>query len=578
MKIVLKYLAAYKKESILAPLFKMTEALFELLVPLVVARIINEGIANHDKAFVVKMCGVLILLSIVGLAFSITAQFFSAKAATGASSAMRQDVFSHVMGFSPEVAGRIGKDTLITRITSDINQVQSGINMVLRLFLRSPFVVVGALVMAFIVDAKSSVIFLAVIVILSVVVYLIMKVTLPGYKSIQKLLERVLSLVSENLEGARVIRAFSLEDSEKAEVNKRVETLYEKQIKIGAVSAYLNPVTYVAVNLGVIVLIYCSMNQVEKGILLSGEVVALVNYMNQILVELLKLANLIVLLMKAIPCATRLEELMAVESDTRDHESEADSVENADINVEDITFTYPGASEASLENVSFSIPAGSTFGIIGGTGSGKSTLLSLLLHDYDVDAGSVKISGKDIKHFSDEKISEIFGVVPQKAVLFTGTVRSNLSLKKDVSDAEMTEALKVAQAYDFVAQKDGLDTEVAVMGRNFSGGQRQRLTIARGVLGKPKVLLLDDAASALDLSTEAALRKELFSLSSKPSIVIVSQRASSVKSCNQILVLDDGKVAGLGSHEMLMKDCDIYQEIYYSQYPKDSVGEGVVNE
>ncbi len=576
MKLVLKYLAAYKKESILAPLFKMTEALFELLVPLVVAKIINNGIAGQDRAYVIKMCALLVLLSAVGLAFSITAQFFSAKAATGASCSMRQDVFSHVMSFSPEVSERIGRDTLITRITSDINQVQSGINMVLRLFLRSPFVVIGALVMAFIVNVKASLIFLIVIAILSLVVYLIMSVTLPGYKSIQKLLERVLSLVSENLEGARVIRAFSLEESEREEVGSRVESLYEKQIKIGRVSAYLNPVTYVVVNLGIIALIYCSMKQVEGGILLSGEVVALVNYMNQILVELLKLANLIVLLMKAIPCAARLEELMAVSPDDRLHESLAELSSNASANIKvsNVSFAYPGAKEPSVIDVSFDIPAGSTFGIIGGTGSGKTTLLSLLTHDYDASEGRIAIADKDICQYSDEAISQIFGVVPQKAQLISGTVRSNLSLKDGVSEEEMIEALKVAQAYDFVVAKEGLDTEVTAMGHNFSGGQRQRLTIARALVGKPDILILDDSASALDLATEAALRKELFSLKSKPTVIIVSQRASSVKTCDQVLVLDDGRAVGLGSHDDLMKNCETYQEIYYSQYPR----EGVVNE
>lgn len=574
MRFILNYVKEYKIRAILAPLFKMLEAIFELLVPLVMASIINKGIASSDTHYIMLMSGVLVLLAVVGLCFSITAQYFSAYVAVYSSARIRRDLFAKILSLSQGAKEKVGEEVLTTRMTADINQIQNGINMVLRLFLRSPFIVAGATIMAFIVDVKSALTFLVVVAALSIFVYFIMKYTLPRYKTIAARLEKVLHATSENLSGARVLRAFVQVDAEAERFNNKTGQLAEMQIHTGKIAALLNPVTYVIVNIGVVGLIYVAGRRVDSGFILQGDVVALVNYMGQILVELIKLANLIVLLMKAFPSADRVSELMEMKSDERDVLTEGAIIGGSDntpfISVKNVSFSYNNSNEMDLEDISVEIPAGSVLGITGGTGSGKSTLLKLLNHTYDVTKGVVEIRGTDVKKFSDSYLADIFGIVPQKASLFSGTVRSNMAMRDaDASDEEINSALNIAQACDFIAAKEGLDTEVKARGANFSGGQKQRLTIARALVGKPKVLMLDDSASALDLSTEAKLRKALSELDWNPTIIIVSQRASSVMNADQILVLEDGKCVGLGKHEELLKTCREYEEIYYCQYPRE---------
>ncbi len=578
MRFILNYLKQYKIRAILAPLFKMLEAIFELLVPLVMASIINKGIASSDTHYIIKMSGVLLLLAVVGLIFSITAQYFSAYCAVFTAAEIRRDLFAKILSLSQGTKEKIGEEVLTTRITNDINQIQNAINMVLRLFLRSPFIVAGATIMAFIVDVKSALIFLLVVGLLSLIVFFIMKYTLPRYKTIAARLERVLHATSENLEGSRVLRAFCRVEGEKQDFEQKTKDLATMQIGTGKVSALLNPVTYVVVNIGIVFLIYVATKRVDGGFILQGDVVALVNYMSQILVELIKLANLIVLLMKAFPSADRVQELMEMKSDERVHEPiPSDEViiggskELGSISLKDVSFSYNGTNEMDLEDISLEIPAGSVLGVIGGTGSGKSTLLKLMNHTYDVTEGVVEIDGQDVKKLTDAWLSDLFGIVPQKAFLFSGTVRSNMTMKNpDASDEEIKSALNTAQALDFVEAKEGgIDATVAARGANFSGGQRQRLTIARALVSKPRILVLDDSASALDLGTEAKLRKALRALPWKPTIIIVSQRASSVKDADQIIVLDEGKCVGLGTHETLINTCETYEEIYYCQYPRE---------
>ncbi len=575
MSFILGYVKKYKIRAILAPLFKMLEAIFELLVPLVMAAIINKGIGNSDTHYILKMSGVLLFLAVVGLMFSITAQYFSAYVAVYSAAEIRHDLFEKILSLSQGAKEKVGEEVLTTRITNDINQIQNAINMVLRLFLRSPFIVAGATIMAFIVDVKSALIFLVVVGLLSVIVFFIMKYTLPRYKTIAARLERVLHATSENLEGARVIRAFGKVEDEKVEFKSKTDELASMQINTGKISALLNPVTYVVVNIGIVFLIYIASRRVDSGFILQGDVVALVNYMSQILIELIKLANLIVLLMKAFPSADRVQELMEMKSDERTH-GEADKMDEASnnsgaISLKNVSFAYNQGTEMDIEDIDLEIPAGSVLGVLGGTGSGKSTLLKLMNHTYDVTKGVVEIDGKDVKNLTDAKLSELFGIVPQKAMLFQGTVRSNMSMKNlQPSDDEIKSALNTAQALDFVEAKEGgIDTTVSGRGSNFSGGQKQRLTIARALMGQPRILVLDDSASALDLATEARLRKALNELSWKPTIIIVSQRASSVKEADQIIVLDDGKCVGLGTHEKLLAECETYQEIYYCQYPRE---------
>ena len=573
MSFIVEYIKKYTVRAILAPLFKMLEAIFELLVPLVMAAIINKGIASSDTHYIIRMSGVLFFLAVVGLLFSITAQYFSAFVAVYAASEIRRDLFEKILSLSQGMKEKVGEEVLTTRITNDVNQIQNAINMVLRLFLRSPFIVVGATIMAFIVDIKSALTFLVVVSLLSLIIYFIMKYTLPRYKTIAARLEKVLHAVNENLEGARVLRAFCQVEEEKDSFNNKTEELATMQISTGKVAALLNPVTYVVVNYGIVALLFVGMKRVDSGYILQGDVVALVNYMSQILVELIKLANLIVLLMKAFPSADRVQELMEMKSDERFHDDseEHPEITSGGISFENVSFSYNGNSEYDLEDITLNVKPGTVLGVIGGTGSGKSTLLSLINHTYDATKGVVRIDGVDVRMLSDNDISKLFGIVPQKALLFSGTVRSNMTMKvPDASEEDIKSALNIAQATDFVETKEGsIDAVVSGHGSNFSGGQRQRLTIARALIGQPKILILDDSASALDLATEARLRRGLMSLPWKPTIIIVSQRASSVMDADQIIVLDDGKCVGLGTHKELLNNCPTYEEIYYCQYPRE---------
>ncbi len=581
MKFLGQYLKDYKKESILAPLFKMLEAVFELLVPLVMAAIMDVGIAGGDKSYVLRMCAVLIGLAVVGLAVSITAQYFAAKAAIFSAAKMRQDLFCHIMDMSAESHGKIGSAALTTRITSDINQIQSGVNMFLRLFMRSPFIVFGAMIMAFIVDKKSTGIFLVVIALLSLVVFLVMKTTLPIFSGIQKKMEGIFLAVGENLEGARVIRAFGNQQIEKEGFSQKTENLYQDQMRAGKISALLNPLTYVLVNLGVVALIYFGGKQVEASFLAKGQVVALVNYMSQILVELIKLANLIVVLMKAFPSVERVQQVMEMTADEREFLLEktggmdSNEQEEADLAVsyEGVSFAYPGAMEPSISDISFSVKKHGVVGIIGGTGSGKSTILHLLNHTYDATDGQITLFGKDVKKYSTKELSKIIGLVPQRGVLFSGSIRDNICFgREDISEEMLSLAISAAQADNVIeSKKNGLEEEVLQNARNLSGGQRQRLTIARALAARPEILVLDDAASALDVATDAALRKAIRELPWRPTTFIVSQRASSVMDADEILVMEEGRLVGKGSHEELLASNEVYQEIYYSQFPKNSL-------
>lgn len=569
MKFAAHYLADYKKESLLAPLFKMLEAIFELLVPLVMARIIDIGIANGDRGYILIHGGLLILLAIVGLTVAIIAQWFSAKAAINASGRMRSDLFFHIMKFSRGTLEKEGTAALVTRITNDVNQVQNGMNMFLRLFLRSPFIVFGAMIMAFTVDVRAALVFCVVIPVLGLVVYLVMRATLPRFRRIQEGLEEILLTVNENLEGVRVIRAFRVEDAQDKRFMDETSSLYDQQIGAGRISALLNPVTYALINLGIAAVLRVSGTQVQLGVLTQGETVALVNYMSQILVELIKLANLILLLTRAISSAGRLEEILNTEPDERTHDEASDISDNGTaIEFDHLSFTYPGSRDYALSDISFTVKPGQTLGIIGGTGSGKSSLVRLIRHAYDPSEGMISIDGRDIRSISDDDMVHIVGNVPQRAELFAGTIRYNLRLAKpDATDDEMWQALDAAQAKEIVEKKEkGLDEPVQRGGTNFSGGQKQRLTIARALIKKPQILILDDSASALDMLTERHLRDAIAELPWHPTTITISQRASSVMSCDQILVLDGGKCAGLGTSEELLKTCPIYREIYSTQF------------
>lgn len=571
MRFAAHYLGDYKKESLLAPLFKMLEAIFELLVPLVMAKIIDVGIANKDTGYIMRMCGMLILLAVIGLTVAIIAQYFSAKAAINAAGQMRQDLFFHIMKFSRGTLENAGTASLVTRITNDVNQVQNGMNMFLRLFLRSPFIVFGAMIMSFTVDVKAALAFCVVIPVLGLVVYLVMRATLPKFRKIQEGLEKVLLTVNENLEGVRVIRAFRVEKKQDKRFKDETADLYGRQVSAGRISALLNPVTYAVINLGIAIILWISGGQVNTGSLTQGEAVALVNYMSQILVELIKLANLILLLTRAISSAGRLQEILTTEPDERTHEKLADSsneLNDTAIEFDDLSFTYPGSRDYALSDISVKIGRGQSLGIIGGTGSGKSSLVRLLRHAYDPTSGSLKLFGKDITAYSDEELVQTIGHVPQKANLFTGTIKYNLQLAKpDATEEEMWAALDAAQAKEIVENKENkLDEFIQRGGTNFSGGQKQRLTIARALIKKPDILILDDSASALDMLTERHLHDAIGKLSWHPTSVIISQRASSVMTCDQILVLEGGKVAGLGTSDELLKTCPIYKEIYSTQF------------
>ena len=586
MKTLLAYLKGYKKESILAPLFKMLEASFELFVPLVMAAIIDVGIANQDKPYIVKMCFVLIALGIIGLVCSITAQYFAAKAATGVGTGIRHGLFEHIQKFTFTEMDQLGTSTLITRMTSDINQIQSGVNLVLRLFLRSPFIVFGAMIMAFTVDVKAALVFVVTIPLLSLIVFGIMLVTMPMYKKVQADLDQVLLATRENLTGARVIRAFNKEEDETKRFENANQILTDAQKYVGRISGMMNPLTYIIVNGAIIALIYVGAVRVDIGDLTQGQVVALINYMSQILVELVKLANLIISVTKAAACLNRVESVLAVKPDMNEgdvrwksNSSEADRDLKNKIPVVEfshVSLTYKGASDTSLSDINFCAKKGQTIGIIGGTGSGKSSLVNLIPRFYDATDGTVKINGRDIKEYQTENLREHIGVVLQKAVLFKGSIADNLRWgKEDATEQEMYEALDISQAREFVDTKQGgLEFQIEQGGRNLSGGQKQRMTIARALVRKPEILILDDSASALDFATDAALRKSIKEMKNQPTVFIVSQRAASIQYADQIIVLDDGAMAGIGTHEELLKDCPVYQEIYYSQFPKEAVVNG----
>lgn len=580
MKRLMMYLKDYKKESILAPLFKLLEAFFELMVPLVMANIIDYGISNRNMGYIGKMGLVLLLLGVVGLASSITAQFFAAKAAVGFSTKLRQALFDHIEDLSFTDIDKAGTSTMITRMTSDVNQVQSGINMTLRLFLRSPIIVFGAMIMAFTIDVKCALIFVVAIPLLSIVVFGIILSTIPMYKKVQSRLDQVLGITRENLTGVRVIRAFHQEAKEEERFRENNEALSAMQIFVGKISACMNPVTYVIVNGAIIALIYTGAVQVNIGNLSQGEVVAIINYMNQILVELVKLANLIVTMTKALACAERVASVFDIGADAVyvgvQDQKLADKVDKSApfLDFKHVSLTYQGAGAPTLQDMNFTVNRGDTVGIIGGTGSGKTSLVNLIPGFYPATEGEILLEGRDIRTMSDEELRGRIGVVPQKAVLFKGTIRSNLQWgKPDATEEEMWKALELAQASEVVEGKDGkLDATVAQNGKNFSGGQRQRLTIARALVRNPEILILDDSASALDYATDAKLRAAIRTLEDKTTTFIVSQRASTIRHADKIIVLDDGEIAGMGTHDELLKDCTVYQEIYYSQYPEQRGG------
>lgn len=574
MKQLLPFLKNYKIQSVLAPLFKMLEAVFELIVPLVVASIINDGIREGNLKLVVSKALLLVLLAVVGMSAAITAQFFAAKAATGFATEVRHSLFEKIQSFSFNEIDRIGTSTFITRMTNDVNQAQSTVNMVLRLFLRSPFIVVGALVMALIIDAKISLIFLLVIVLLSVVVAVIMKCTVPMYKNVQNTLDSVTLMTRENLTGARVIRAFTEEDDEYNKFKEKNNLLAHFQRSVGRISALMNPITYIIINLGIVLLIYSGALKVESGTLNQGQVVALYNYMSQILVELVKFASLIVTITKGFASGGRIASILNVDN-TLEHSDDTNCYNNHAVCFDNVSLTYKGAGEESLTDISFFADKGQTVGIIGSTGSGKSSLVSLIPHYYDATKGRVTVNGRDVKSVDKEELRSNIGFVMQKAVLFAGTVRDNIKWgKKDATDEEINEALRIAQVYDNVYEKDGLDTVIEQNGANLSGGQKQRLSIARAIVSKPEIIVLDDSASALDFATEKALREAILSLDYKPTLFIVSERTSSILSADKIIVLEDGQIVDVGTNEQLLKSCEVYREIYFSQFSEEEVAVG----
>ncbi len=583
MKKLLIYLRDYKKESVLGPLFKLLEASFELIVPLVVASMIDVGIANHDRGYILRMCLIMAALGLIGLICAVTAQYFAAKAAVGFATKLRHGLFSHIQSLSFSQMDKEGTSTLITRMTSDINQVQSGVNLVLRLFLRSPFIVFGAMIMAFTVDVKAALIFVVVIPILSVIVFGIMLISIPMFKKVQGGLDKVLGITRENLTGVRVIRAFGEEEHEILKFDEETDRLKHLQEVAGRISALMNPLTYVVINGGLIVLIYTGALQVEAGILTQGQVVALVNYMSQILVELVKLANLIITVTKAFACGNRIQNIFEIpagmetsstSTNTSSLEAQSGSsspeTEKGTVEFDHVSLRYYEGGEQALTDIHFKAKKGATIGVIGGTGSGKSSLVNLIPRFYDVEKGSVKVDGRDVREYPLALLRDKIGVVMQKAVLFKGTIRENLLWgNENASDEDLWDAIKAAQAEEFVLQKrNKLDEMIEQEGRNLSGGQKQRLSIARALVKKPEILILDDSSSALDYATDAALRKSIKDLPGEITVFIVSQRASSMLHADTIIVLDDGNVAGMGTHEELLKGCEVYQEIYYSQFER----------
>lgn len=574
MKHLYPYLRRFRKESILAPLFKMLEATFDLLVPMVVADIIKVGIAGGDTTYILTRCGLLVLMALIGLLCSFTAQYFAARAAIGTSTGLRHELMAHIQSLSFSELDTLGVSTLITRMTSDVNQVQNGLNMFLRLFLRSPFIVAGAMIAAFTIDTQIALIFLAAIPVLAVIVFGIMRITSPMYKTVQSRLDAVTGATRENLSGVRVVRAFGREDAEEENFVQQNGSLNAMQLKVGRIAALMNPLTYVVVNLGIIGILYFGANKIGSGVLLSGDVVALVNYMSQILVELVKLANLVVLLTRAIASMGRVSQVLDTPSTMAFPEKpvSADAASDVAVAFDHVSLRYQGAGAESLSDVTFTAKKGQTIGVIGGTGSGKTTLVSLIPRFYDATKGQVTLLGQPITAYSKEELNRHVAVVMQKAQLFKGTIRSNLLWgNENATDEELWHALSIAQSEDFVRQKPGkLDDPVEQGGRNLSGGQRQRLTIARALVGHPDILILDDSASALDYATDAALRKALRTLPAETTLFIVSQRTSSLRHADQIIVLDDGHVVGIGTHDALMQTCEVYREIHESQFRKGS--------
>lgn len=579
MKKLLVYLKDYKKESVLGPLFKLLEASFELIVPLVIAAIIDTGVANGDRGYVMKMCMVLVLLAVIGLTCSITAQYFAAKAAVGFSTKLRHALFEHIQTLSFSEMDTVGTSTLITRMTSDINQVQNGVNLVLRLFLRSPFIVFGAMIMAFTVDVKAALVFVVTIPLLSVVVFGVMLVSIPLYKRVQNALDKVLGITRENLTGSRVIRAFNKEQDEMEHFNESNDALTKVQLYVGKISALMNPLTYVIINGAIVVLVWAGALRVDNGYITQGAVVALINYMSQILVELIKLANLIININKSIACGNRIESIFELQSSIKEPETtktlSKEGGEVPEVEFSHVCLTYAQAGEESLTDIDFTVKKGETIGVIGGTGSGKSSVVNLIPRFYDATKGSVKVEGRDVREYTLEDLRSRIGMVLQKAVLFKGTIRENMRWgNENATDEEIMQALEIAQAKEFVDKKEGgLDFLVEQGGKNLSGGQRQRLTIARAIVKKPDILILDDSASALDFATDAKLRMAIRDMENRATVFIVSQRAASIMYADKIIVLDDGQVVGMGTHEELLAGCEVYQEIYYSQFKKSGGNE-----
>lgn len=578
MRNLLIYLKDYKKESIIGPLFKLLEATFELIVPVIMAHIIDIGIKNQDMLYIWKMGAVLVIFGILGLTCSLLAQYFAAKAAVGFGTALRHDLFWHIENLSHAEVDKAGSSTLVVRMTSDVNQVQSGVNLVLRLFLRSPFIVVGALVMAFTINWKAAMVFVVTVPLLAFVIYGIMVITIPLYKKVQRELDEVLLTTRENLTGVRVIRAFRTQKLERETFEHKSDVLMAIQMHVGKISASLNPLTYIIVNAGIIAVIWFGGIQVNVGDMTQGEVIALVNYMTQTLLALVALANLIITSTKALASAGRINEVFAMKPGIVDGNEKESAVQQTEepktaVSMEDVTFYYQKSKEPALEHISFTAKKGETIGIIGGTGSGKSTLVSLIPRFYDVTEGRVFVNGKDVREYKVENLRSKVGMVPQKAVLFHGTIRDNMKMgREDASDEEIFEALKTAQALEIVENKPGkLDTVLSEGGKNLSGGQRQRLTIARALVRNPEVLILDDSASALDFATDANLRKAIAEDTNDMTVFIVSQRAASIMHADKIIVLDDGQMVGYGTHQELLKQCEVYQEICYSQFSKEEV-------
>lgn len=575
MKKLLVFLKHYKKETVLAPLFKLLEASFELMVPLIVSSIIDVGIANKDSGYIIRMSIILAALSIIGLTCSLTAQFYSAKAAVGFASELRHALFAHIQTLSFTEMDKIGNSTLITRMTSDIQQTQSGVNLVLRLFLRSPFIVFGAMIMAFTVDVKAAFIFVIAIPLLSVIVFGIMMFTMPLYNQVQQKLDRILGITRENLTGVRVIRAFNKEQEETQKFFEFNDSLASLQKYVGKISGLMNPATLIVVNFSIIALIYTGAVRVNIGVLTQGQVVALVNYMSQILVELIKLANLIITVTKSIASGNRIQSVLEVSPSLVEAETvvSGNCFSETAVVFKDVSLTYAGSSEAALEHISFIAKRGETIGIIGGTGSGKSSLVHMIPRFYDASEGEIEINGMDIKKQSLSELRNSIGIVMQKSILFKGSIGENLRwARKDASDEELWKALEIAQAKDFVEEKPGqLNASVEQGGKNFSGGQKQRLSIARALVRQPGILILDDSASALDFVTDARLRSAIRQMETKPTVFIVSQRTSSIQHADKILVLDDGKMVGIGTHEELLEQCAEYQEIHYSQFKKEEI-------